>query len=162
MSRGTWHISIRVPPETRDAAKTTAEERGDTLSEICRLALVAYHHNPSELLAELTRLGTRAPTPADPAGNPPTEGAPTAMRREQLEQAVTEIVQATFDTDLAEAITGDDAFGALVGTLRRDVGDDYDALADALANVANGLEDRTVDWLVDTADSPAAFIASRI
>lgn len=95
---------------------------------------------------------------------PPATPAPTGapMRREQLEQAVRELVEATFDTDVAEAITEDPHFGSLVGTLQRETSGDYDAMDRAITAVANGLEDRTLDWLVDGADKPAAFIASRI
>lgn len=84
------------------------------------------------------------------------------MRRAQLEQTVRELVEATFDADVAEAIVGDEAFGALASTLQREADGDYDAMDRALTGVANSLDDRTLDWLADGSDNPAAFIASRI
>lgn len=67
MSRGTGHISVRVPPEVRAAAKATARDRGETLSDVCRLALTAYHHNPAELLKTLKALGGSPETPHSPS-----------------------------------------------------------------------------------------------
>lgn len=42
MSRGTTRRAVRIDDGLWQAAKTAAAERGDNLSEIIRLALVAY------------------------------------------------------------------------------------------------------------------------
>lgn len=101
-------------------------------------------------------------TPADPAGHPPTKGAPVDMRNQELHEAVTELIRSTFGADVAGAILDDKAFGALCGRLRNETGGDYEAMDLVLTGIANGLEDDTLDWLAETADKPAAYIASRI
>lgn len=80
----------------------------------------------------------------------------------QITDDVTDLVHATFDSELADAIVEDEAFGALVGTLTRDTGGDYDSMDRLLTGVSNSLEDRTLNWLIERADHPAAYIASRI
>ena len=84
------------------------------------------------------------------------------MNRAELEELVVGLVNETFSDDLAEVILEDDAFGALVGRLSRKSDGDPDDMATLLGAVADELEQDTVDWLVDNASNPAAFIASKI
>lgn len=42
MSKGTTPRAIRVDDDLWDAAKTATEDRGETISDVVRLALIAY------------------------------------------------------------------------------------------------------------------------
>lgn len=74
----------------------------------------------------------------------------------ELRERAAEAVRAVLDTDAAEAVINDEAFGAVVGRLRKATEDGSDP-ADVLA----GIEDDDLAFVAD-ADSPAAFLASRI
>lgn len=81
------------------------------------------------------------------------------MRREQLHQLVTDLVEQTWngaDADLAEAILEDDAFGALCHHLHQ-AGD----VAWVWSRLVESFDDDTLDFLTERADNPAAWLASR-
>lgn len=87
------------------------------------------------------------------------------MRRNELLHAVAELLVSTFgddDADVAEAIVEDDAFPALASRLQYATAGDYDAMDRMITTVVNDLDDNTLDWLVDEAANPAAFIASKL
>ncbi|MGW4635562.1 hypothetical protein [Nocardia sp. NPDC004415] len=82
------------------------------------------------------------------------------MRRAQLHKLVTELIEQTWggdDADVAEAILADDAFGALCHHLH-EAGD----VEPVWAKLIESFDDKTLDFLAERADNPAAWLASRV
>jgi hypothetical protein len=82
------------------------------------------------------------------------------MRRAQLHQLVTDLIEHTWtgdNADIAEAVLTDDAFGALCHHLN-ETGDIEQTWAGLLA----GIDDNALDFLADRADNPAAWLAHRV
>lgn len=88
------------------------------------------------------------------------------MRSTQVREFVTGLVTSTWEgvnADVAQSVLADeDAFGALVYRLQLVGGTGPDGLKAAWTAVVDQLDDRTLDFLVERADSPAAFLASRV
>lgn len=88
------------------------------------------------------------------------------MREAQLREYVTGLVTSTWtgeNHDVAKAVTADeDAFGALVFRLQQAGGTDPDGLTSVWNEVVDQLDDSTLDFLAERADSPAGFLASRV
>ena len=88
------------------------------------------------------------------------------MRKARVREFVTDLVTSTWNgenTDVAEAVLADeDAFGALVFRLQQVGGTEPDGLKSAWHTVVEQVDDSTLDFLVERADSPAAFLASRV
>lgn len=62
---------------------------------------------------------------------------------------------------LAAAITGCEAFGALVTNLCKATGD-RDRMREVLVDTFEGIDEGTKLWLVEDAAAPAAFVANRV
>lgn len=88
------------------------------------------------------------------------------MRKAQLREYVTGLVTATWsgeNADVAQAVTADeDAFGALVFRLQQAGGSEPAGLTGAWNELVDQLDDSALDFLVERADSPAGFLASRV
>lgn len=88
------------------------------------------------------------------------------MRRAQLTEFVTNLVTNTWtgeDADVAEAVLSDkDAVAALAFRLQDAGGSTPDGLTQAWNHVVSQLDDNQLDWMVNSADSPAGFLASRV
>lgn len=84
------------------------------------------------------------------------------MRGGAANQAVTSAVRTHFDTDVADAIVNDKAmFAQVVSTfVASSLGaDDID---EVIERVAQGTTDRTLDWLAQSADSPAGWLYNHL
>jgi hypothetical protein len=83
-----------------------------------------------------------------------------------LHEHVTALITSAWgdtDPDLVEAIVGDeDAFGALCHRLNLEGDGSEDGVAAAWDAVLEQIDDNTIDWMIEQADSPAAFLASRV
>lgn len=55
MSKGTDRRTVRIAPETWDAARAVAAERGETVSDVIRRALVEYVRSQPEITKALAR-----------------------------------------------------------------------------------------------------------
>lgn len=88
------------------------------------------------------------------------------MRKAQLHEFVTGLVTSTWtgeNADVAESVLADeDAFGALVHRLQQAGGTEPDGLTAAWNAVLAQIDDSTLDFLAERADSPAGFLASRV
>ncbi|MGW4488397.1 hypothetical protein ACWEOE_31700 [Amycolatopsis sp. NPDC004368] len=88
------------------------------------------------------------------------------MRRAALHEHVTTLITNTWgDTDpsLVEDIVDDeDAFGALCHRLNIEGDGKEDGIADAWNATIEQIDDNTIDWLAEQAESPAAYLASRV
>lgn len=90
------------------------------------------------------------------------------MRKAQLREFVTGLVTSTWagdrdNADVAESVLADeDAFGALVFRLQQAGGTDEAGLTAAWTELVDQLDDGTLDFLAERADSPAGFLASRV
>lgn len=83
------------------------------------------------------------------------------MRGQALIDHVTEVIQSTFDDDVADAFLSDDeTLENLARHLNRTYGDN--GIAAAVEQVANSLDDDTADWLVERADNPAAWLYRQV
>lgn len=81
------------------------------------------------------------------------------MRRAQLHQLVTDLIENTWtgdNADIAEVILADDAFGALCHHLN-ETGD----VERAWAGLTAEIDDNALDFLTERADNPAAWLARR-
>lgn len=86
------------------------------------------------------------------------------MRRAQLHQLVTDLIERTWsgdDADLADAILRDDAFGALCHHLQHASDGDAEAIERVWADLVATIDDATLDFLAEDADNPAAWLAHR-
>ncbi|MBF6138272.1 hypothetical protein IU501_35455 [Nocardia otitidiscaviarum] len=84
------------------------------------------------------------------------------MRRAQLHQFVTGLVEQTWtgdNADVARAVLRDEAFGALCYRLS-EIGDAAD-IERAWAGLVDDIDDSALDFLAERADNPAAWLASR-
>lgn len=89
------------------------------------------------------------------------------MREAQLREFVSGLIARTWNgenADVAESVLADQdrAFGALVYRLQTVGGADPDGLTVAWNAMLEQLDDRALDFLAERADSPAAFLASRV
>ncbi|WP_280264662.1 hypothetical protein [Nocardia wallacei] len=81
------------------------------------------------------------------------------MRRAQLHQLVTDLIEQTWtgdNADVAAAVLADDAFGALCHHLNQ-TGD----VEAAWSQLVGTVDDDALDFLADRADNPAAWLARR-
>lgn len=92
------------------------------------------------------------------------------MRRKQLLEHVSELVEKHFDgddADIAEVLVHDEAFPALAATLNRIADDEECDVSDVFETTVAALSDATLDWIAgDTddgskAENPAAFLAAK-
>lgn len=87
------------------------------------------------------------------------------MREARLHVYVTELVTNTWtgeDADVAEAVTGDEAFDVLARRLN-EAGDGEPAgIATAWTDLVASLSDNDLDFLVKRADSPARVLYARV
>ncbi|MGV9838026.1 hypothetical protein ACWDUL_28030 [Nocardia niigatensis] len=84
------------------------------------------------------------------------------MRRAQLHQLVTGLVEDTWNgdnADVARAVLSDEAFGTLCYRLS-EVGTAED-ITRAWAGLVEDIDDSAMDFLAERADNPAAWLASR-
>ncbi|MGW4801502.1 hypothetical protein ACWEPC_54710 [Nonomuraea sp. NPDC004297] len=85
------------------------------------------------------------------------------MRAKDIPGPLWAAVRKHFPSDVADAITGDheDAQAAAIrcATYAADTPDDLDAAVKAIAAL---VDDRTADWLVEDANSPAAWLAAQL
>lgn len=85
------------------------------------------------------------------------------MRAKDIPGHLWSAVRQHFPDDVADAIAGDheEARAAAVrcAGYAADTPEDLDAAVKAIASLVN---DRTADWLVDGADSPAAWLAAQL
>lgn len=75
---------------------------------------------------------------------------------------VEHIVRKYLVSDLAESVIESEALGALAYNLDNSSGGDEDEIDTLFLDLINRLDERTMEWLEDTADDPAAFLASRV
>ena len=78
------------------------------------------------------------------------------------DEYVHDIVLAHLDDEAAEAVNRCEAFTALAVTLARAGGDDAAEMGAVFDRVVAGLDEGTVRWLAQGADTPAAFLQSKI
>lgn len=86
------------------------------------------------------------------------------MRAAEALSALTDAVNTHFPADVAAAITADEDFFARVATHAvRDLDAETSADIDALvAKVVADTKGHTLDWLVDTAESPTGWLHGRL
>ncbi len=87
------------------------------------------------------------------------------MREARLHTFVTELITGTWigeDADVAEAVTGDEAFGVLARRLD-EAGDGVaEGIAQAWTQLVTGLSDNDLDFLAQRAESPARVLYARL
>jgi molybdopterin biosynthesis enzyme len=84
------------------------------------------------------------------------------MRKSEAAGAVATAVAKHFPEDVAEAIKLDqEMYDAVIYRASTDCGD-ADEIDQVLAEIGSDLEDRTKDWLVDGADSPAGWLYAKM
>ncbi|WP_331757730.1 hypothetical protein [Nocardia sp. NBC_01388] len=84
------------------------------------------------------------------------------MRRAQLHQLITGLIERTWNgdnADVAHAVLRDDAFGALCFRLA-EIGATED-IERAWTSLVAEIDDSAMDFLAERADNPAAWLASR-
>ncbi|MEV6073390.1 hypothetical protein AB0L82_43170 [Nocardia sp. NPDC052001] len=84
------------------------------------------------------------------------------MRRAQLHQLITGLVERTWtgdNADVARAVLNDEAFGALCYRLS-EIGTAED-IERAWTELIGTIDDGTLDFLAERADNPAAWLARR-
>jgi len=88
------------------------------------------------------------------------------MRKPPLRQLVTELIELTWtdtNADVAQAVLDDhDAFDVLCHHLNETGDGTANGIEQAWNTLADSLSDNELDWLADTADNPAAFLASKL
>ena len=88
------------------------------------------------------------------------------MRKAQLHEFVTGLVTSTWsgeNADVAESVLADEeALGALAHRLQQVGGSEPEGLTAAWHAMLAQLDDSTLDFLVERAANPAAFLASRV
>jgi hypothetical protein len=83
------------------------------------------------------------------------------MRGQELLNHVTQVIQETFDDDVATALlSDDDTFENLARHLNRTYS--YSGITAAVQRVADNLDGDTADWLVEHADNPAAWLYRQV
>jgi hypothetical protein len=88
------------------------------------------------------------------------------MRRARLHEFVADLIEAAWtgdDADVAAAVLADqDAYGALCHHLNDAGGGDATGIEQAWLALVASLSDHALDWLADTAEHPAAVLASML
>lgn len=83
------------------------------------------------------------------------------MRAAQAIERVTAQVREMFHTDVGEAIIGDtELFEAAARLLGREA-DTEQEITDAIAAIADGIDDGLADWLVESAEAPGGWFYSQ-
>ncbi|WP_327591432.1 hypothetical protein, partial [Nonomuraea sp. NBC_00507] len=77
-------------------------------------------------------------------------------------EATTRHLKDHFDSDVADAIIGDDEVYTRAATRLGHLVDSDTTLAGIIADIAHSTDDGTADWLATEADSPGAWFFKQI